>query len=306
VNAVVFAYHEIGTVCLEVLLDSAIGVKALFTHKDDPGEEIWFRTPAKLARDRDIPVFEDADFDDPEMLRLLNSLQPDYLFSFYYRTMLPKEVLDIPTIAAMNLHGSLLPRFRGRSPVNWVLIEGEEKTGVTLHVMEVKPDAGDIVDQEEVDIAFDDTARALALKLAGASVRLMKRVLPLLESKTFGRKPQGRSSSYYGGRKPEDGRIDWRRSARDIYNLIRAVTHPYPGAFSFLDGRKVFIWESRPEGETMGRPAGTIVSTKPLLVQTGEGLLRLLSLQLEGSEEMIGEEFVLIHDLRNKSLGGVL
>ena len=149
-KAVVLAYHEIGYVCLEALLASRISVLALFTHKDDPEEEIWFRTPRALAEENGIPVFDPESLADPAWAARIRAYAPDYLFSFYYRHMLPKEILDIPKIAPLNLHGSLLPKFRGRCPVNWVLIEGEQRTGVTLHVMEVKPDAGDIVAQREV------------------------------------------------------------------------------------------------------------------------------------------------------------
>ena len=303
-KAVVLGYHEIGYVCLKELLKSNISVSALFTHSDDPGEEIWFRQPRTLAEERHIPVFEPGSLRDPAWIERVRALAPDYLFSFYYRYMVPGEILDIPRIAPLNLHGSLLPKFRGRCPVNWVLIEGEQRTGVTLHVMEVKPDAGDIVAQRAVDIAFEDTAHTLALKLASAARALMAETIPLLEAGTFERRPQGGSSSYYGGRRPEDGVIDWTGSATRIYNLIRAVTHPYPGAYTFLDGRKLFIWKAVPENGPIEGPPGTVVSTDPLLVATGHGLLRVTSLQMEGESEMAVGSFLPLHNLDRKSLGG--
>ncbi len=219
--------------------------------------------------------------------------------------MLPKEILEIPRIAPLNLHGSLLPRFRGRCPVNWVLIEGEKRTGVTLHVMETKPDAGDIVAQKAVEIAFEDTARTLALKLASAARALMREVIPLLEAGTFEKRPQEGASSYFGGRRPEDGLIDWTKSAMSIYNLIRAVTHPYPGAYTFFRGRKLFIWKAVPLEETArSAPAGTVVSANPLLIKAGEGLLRVTSLQQEGEDEMDAVRFLSLHDLTTNVLGG--
>jgi methionyl-tRNA formyltransferase len=305
-KAVVFAYHEIGYACFEELLASRIEVSALFTHRDDPNEEIWFRTPRTVAETGHIPVFEDEDLRNPACMEHIRSIAPDYLLSFYYRNLLPGEVLAIPKIAAMNLHGSLLPRFRGRCPVNWVLIEGEKKTGVTLHIMEAKPDAGDIVARKEVDISFEDTAHTLAVKLVEASRLVMRETLPLLESGNFERRPQVGTSSYYGGRRPEDGIIDWSKSADEIYNLTRAVTHPYPGAFTFLEGRQVFIWKAVPETGTTNQPAGAIVSTTPLRVQTGKGILRVLSLQMEGSAEIDSPTFVASHDLDFKLLGGRL
>ncbi|HUJ69778.1 MAG TPA: formyltransferase family protein, partial [Syntrophorhabdales bacterium] len=206
--------------------------------------------------------------------------------------------------AAMNLHGSLLPGFRGRCPVNWVLIEGEKRTGVTLHIMEEKPDAGAIVAQEGVEIAFEDTAHTLALKLAAAAARLMRGVMPLLESGTFPMRPQEGPSSYYGGRKPEDGVIDWTKSAERLYNLVRAVTHPYPGAFTSLDGRKLLVWKALPQEGTAEGPAGLVLSVDPFLVRCGQGSLRLDSVELEGEEEMDGRAFAAAHSLYGKSLGG--
>ena len=303
-KAVVFAYHEIGYVCLEELLKSKIEVSALFTHKDDPGEEIWFRTPRMLAEQHRIPLFEPESLRDPLWVERVKAFAPDYLFSFYYRHMLPREILEVPRIAPLNLHGSLLPRFRGRCPVNWVLIEGEEVTGLTLHLMEVKPDAGEVVARKEVAIDFEDTAHTLALKLVRAARTLMADVMPLLEAGSFETRPQTGASSYYGGRKPEDGIIDWTKSAKSIYNLVRAVTHPYPGAYTFLDGRKLFIWGAVPEESGPSGPPGTVLSLKPLLVGTGEGVLRVTTLQREGEVEMSAETFIARHHRPMKSLGG--
>jgi methionyl-tRNA formyltransferase len=303
-RAVVFAYHEIGYACLEEVLASGMEVQALFTHKDDPDEEIWFRTPRALAEKKGIPVYDPENPREAQWIDLLKKLAPDFIFSFYYRYMLPQEILDAAGITALNLHGSLLPKFRGRCPVNWVLIAGEEKTGVTLHVMETKPDAGDIVGQKEVTIAFDDTAHSLFLKLAQAGRDLMRELLPKLQNGTFTRTPQAGQSSYYGGRKPEDGRIDWHKDARAVYNLVRAVAHPYPGAFTFMDEKKLFIWKALPEEITHKAPFGSVISTSPLLVATDKGALRLLSLQLGDGPELTAEEFARTHKLEGKRLGG--
>jgi methionyl-tRNA formyltransferase len=304
VRAVVFAYHEIGYVCLEEVIAAGVQVPCLFTHRDDPGEEVWFRTPRVIAEKHAIPIYEPESLRDPSWVDFLKGLSPDFLFSFYYRNMLPEQILQIPKVAPLNLHGSLLPRFRGRAPVNWVLIEGEERTGLTLHVMEVKPDAGDIIARIEVPITFEDTAQSLFMKMATAARRLMKEVLPRLIDGTFQREPQSGPSSYYGGRKPEDGLIDWTKPARAVYNLIRAVTHPYPGAFTLFQGKKLFLWKALPEQEGTDAPPGAVTSTSPLLIATGQGLLRPLSVQLEGEEEMEGERFSSLHKLDHTILGG--
>ncbi len=302
----VFAYHEIGYVCLEEVLASGMEVACLFTHKDDPGEEIWFRRPVELALKQSIPVYDPESLRDGKWTDLLRALAPDFIFSFYYRYMIPQEMLDTARVAALNLHGSLLPKFRGRCPVNWVLIEGEKKSGVTLHVMEAKPDAGDIVAQREVEISFDDTAHSLFLKLASAARLLMRDILPQLLSGNFPRKAQAGASSYYGGRRPEDGLIDWSNNVLTVYNLIRAVTHPYPGAFTFIEGKKLFIWRAEPLAITHAAPGGAVISTNPLLVATDQGALRLISVQLNGEPEFSAEAFVKAHQLEGKRLGGAL
>jgi methionyl-tRNA formyltransferase len=233
-------------------------------------------------------------------------MKPDVIFSFYYRNMIPREILAVPKIGAFNLHGSLLPKFRGRCPVNWVLIEGEKTTGITLHAMVEKPDAGDIVAQRAIDISFDDNARSLFMKMAKEARTLMKEVLPLIQNGSFQRTPQASlgSSSYFGGRKPEDGLIAWNKDAVSIYNLTRATTHPYPGAFSYLDGKKFFVWQAYPEEGVSNNTPGAILSTNPLTVGAGRGTVKLLRVQLEGELEMDGETFAATHDIDNKILGG--
>lgn len=303
-NAIVFAYHEIGYVCLEELIAAEVDVPCLFTHPDDPGEEIWFRTPRLLAEQHGIAVYDPQNLRDDSWLKLLRNLSPDFIFSFYYRNLLPKEVLDTARKEALNLHGSLLPRFRGRCPVNWVLIEGELVTGVTLHVMEVRPDAGDIVGQKAVIIEFHDTAHSLFLKMTDAARNLMREILPALKNGTYTRTPQVGPSSYYGGRKPEDGLIDWLNDSMRIYNLIRAVTHPYPGAYTYLDGKKLFIWRAYPVTGSTDAPVGAIISGRPVLINTGKGFLRILSVQLEGEPELEAEAFFATHTLKNAILGG--
>jgi methionyl-tRNA formyltransferase len=303
-KTVVFAYHEIGYACLDELLRFGASVECLFTHEDDPGEEIWFARPQTIARERGIPVYTSENLKDPDLIAMLAALSPDFIFSFYYRRIIPGEILRIPTTGAFNLHGSLLPRFRGRCPVNWVLIEGEAKTGLTLHVMEEKADSGDIVAQRAIDIDFHDTAHSLFLKMIGEARILMREVLPALADGTLTRIPQEGPSSYFGGRKPEDGLIHWGKPALTIYNLVRAVTHPYPGAFTDLAGRKFFIWESMPEKTAVTGPPGSILSLDPLTVATGNGALQLTRVQLEGEEEMDGNIFAKTHEVRPFTLGG--
>ncbi|MRR58138.1 MAG: formyltransferase [Deltaproteobacteria bacterium] len=295
---VVCAYHNVGFRCLGELLRQGARVAAVFTHEDSSSEEIWFSSVKELAERNGIPCHV-GDVNLPENMELLREIGPDFLFSFYYRFMINKEILDIPKRGALNLHGSLLPKYRGRVPINWAVINGEKETGATLHYMVEKPDAGDIVDQEKVSIEFSDSARDVFQKVTDAAVRLIGRSWPLLLAGKAARNPMDLSSgSYYGGRKPSDGLIDWTRSAVGVYNLVRGVTHPYPGAFTFLDGRKVFVWEAWPVAGTAR--AGEIVSDSPLLVGTGDGLLEIRSLQIEHGGEMGSAEFALKHPVAGK------
>lgn len=304
-RAVVFAYQEIGFVCLETLLKAGTDVACLFTHEDDLDEEIWFRTPAALARGRGIPVYMPENIREEKWISIIRDFQPDIIFSFYYRKMIPNDILEIPRIGAFNLHGSLLPQYRGRCPVNWVIIAGEVKTGVTLHYMVDKPDAGDIVAQAEVAIDLDDDVLSVYGKLVHAAGELMREVLPKFDNGTFTRRAQTGPSSYFGGRRPEDGIIDWNREAVAIYNLTRAVTHPYPGAFTYLKGRKLFIWKAYPvEGPSVDALAGTIISDDPLLVKAGSGALQLISVQVEGDSETDASRLALSYSLKNVILGG--
>jgi methionyl-tRNA formyltransferase len=292
---VVCAYHNVGYRCLEELLRQGAGVALVFTHEDSETENIWFSSVRELAERNNIPLWT-TEINEPENIALLREMAPDFILSFYYRNMICREVLEIPKHGALNMHGSLLPRYRGRVPVNWAIINGESESGATLHYMVEKPDAGDIVDQERVPILFTDTALDLFNRVNEAAVTVIRRSWPLLAAGTAPRIPMNiKEGSYFGGRKPADGLMDWTRGAVAIYNLVRGVTHPYPGAFTYLDGRKVVIWSARPV-EGKGDP-GRIVSTEPLLVGTGAGLLEISSLQMEGESEISAVEFVSSHSL---------
>jgi methionyl-tRNA formyltransferase len=291
-------YHNIGYACLEALIELSreLGdeIVAVVTHADDPRENIWFASVRQLAFENYLPVYQPANPNDPAFVAAMQALQPDFLFSGYYRHMLKQPVLDLPRLGALNLHGSLLPRYRGRCPVNWVLVFGETETGVTLHYMEEKADRGDIVGFKRVPIAFEDTALTLSAKMTVAAPELMREAYPLLRAGTAPRLTQDHAqASYFGGRKSEDGKIDWRQPATAIYNLMRAVTHPYPGAFTTLAGRKLFIWNGRPLAVAMAAPdvPGRITIALPgegLIVATGNGRFLITQAQWEGEPEFLG------------------
>jgi len=295
-RAVVFAYHNMGLVGLRALLAHGFTIPMVLSHEDDPKENRWFASVADFCGERGIPVFTPKDVNAAPWPDRIRTAAPDLLLSFYYRSMLKKEVLDIPRLGALNLHGSLLPKYRGRAPVNWVLVKGETETGVTLHFMTEKPDAGDIVGQAAVPIAFDDTALTLFGKMESAASVLLDGLLPRIAKGEIPRRPNDLArGSYFGGRRPEDGRIDWSRPATEIYNLVRAVTRPYPGAFAELSDEKLTVWRAIPLPAEAGSELspGTIrVSGGPsfvmaggcaapvsgprrIVVETGEGWLQL-------------------------------
>jgi methionyl-tRNA formyltransferase len=265
-NAVVFGYREVGYRCLGTLLEAGVDVPLVFTNRDDPNEKRWFDSVAELAASRAIPV-ETGDPNTPEMLRKIHALAPDYLFSFYYRALLSAAVLATARFAALNMHGSLLPKYRGRAPANWAILNGETETGATLHIMEPRADAGPIVDQQAVPIEINDTALVVSWKIADAAVAILKRTLPALAlGKPIGRPQDLSRGAYFGGRKPEDGRIDWSKPALGIHNLIRAVAPPFPGALSSIGGRELIIEGSFWTGE----PARDPRQAPRIYVESGE------------------------------------
>lgn len=268
-RAVVFAYHNVGVRCLRVLLDHGIEVPLVLTHEDAPGETIWYDSVASVCREHDIPHLTVDDPNDAATVRRIRALAPDFLFSFYYRKMLGAELLSIAPRGALNMHGSMLPKYRGRVPVNWAVLHGERETGASLHYMDIKPDAGDLVAQSAVPILADDTAHDVFQKVTVAAELTLYRALPQLVAGTAPRVPLDLAAgSYYSGRKPEDGRIDWTRPAREIANLVRAVAPPYPGAFTELAGKHIIVARARP-----GAAASASAANPGAIVPDGEGRL---------------------------------
>ena len=276
-KTVVLAYHNIGCEGIESLLRNGFQIEAVFTHKDDSGENIWFDSVAKLAASKNIPVFAPDDINHPLWIQRIKKMNPDIIFSFYYRNIVKPEILEIPSKGCLNLHGSLLPKYRGRCPINWVLVNGEEETGLTLHYMTPKPDDGDIVSQKKVAISDDDNAKTLFDKLTALTSEMLDEILPKIKAGNAPREAQDNSqATYFGGRRPKDGEIDWSMSPKDIRNLVRAVTQPYPGAFSFVGDKKYMFWAVT-EVPCKGKcPApGTIISTDPLVIACEGGALRV-------------------------------
>jgi methionyl-tRNA formyltransferase len=251
-RAVVFGYHDVGVRCLETLISRGVEVPLVVTVPDDPTEVQWFGSVANTAAEYGIEAITPADANTAELQERIAGLQPDFIFSFYYRSMLGAALLEIPRLGALNMHGSLLPRYRGRAPVNWAILRGERETGATLHYMVERADAGDIVDQLAVPILLNDDAHGVFAKVTVAAETILARSLPGLIAGTAPRRAQPlQSGEYYGRRRPEDGRIDWSWPAEQIHNLVRAVAPPFPGAFAHVGDQNWFIHKTR----VVSRPA---------------------------------------------------
>jgi len=232
----------------------------------------------------------------PSFVEMVRNLRPDLIFSFYYRRLLSPALLAIPSLGAINLHGSLLPQYRGRAPLNWVLVRGERITGVTLHQMDERADHGDIIGQRSVPIAVEDTALTLSRKLTSAARELLAEMYPQIAAGRAPRTPQDHAAATtFRRRGPADGLIEWSRSAWEISNLIRAVTRPFPGAFTFWEGKKIWLWSARPPGERLAPvPPGTVLGVGEggaLEVATGHGILEVLRMQVEDADETDGAGF---------------
>ncbi|HKF44403.1 MAG TPA: formyltransferase [Thermoanaerobaculia bacterium] len=292
----VFAYSDTGYECLKFLFERGRDVAMVVTHADDPGETRWYGSVAELARNRGL---EPVVADDPKSLAVfarIEAARPDLLFSFYYRGILPDRLLAMPRLGAFNVHGSLLPKYRGRAPVNWAVLNGETVTGATLHAMTSKPDAGDIVDQEEVPIGPDDTAGEVQSRVTAAAVKILERRLDELEAGTVPRRAQDESqATTFGRRRPEDGRIAWTRTAQEVHDLVRAVTHPFPGAFTDIFGGKTYLWKTRlPHLGAHDNFPGQIRTERGRLYVACEDdrYVEILRLQRDGEPEMDGPDFV--------------
>jgi methionyl-tRNA formyltransferase len=279
-KAVVFAYHDVGVRCLKALLSAGVQIPLVVTVADDPRENRWYGSVAEAAADYGLEVIRPGSAATPELEARVRALEPDFLFSFYYRSLLPAGLLACARRGALNMHGSLLPKYRGRAPVNWAILKGESETGATLHYMVEKADAGDIVDQLAVPILVDDDAREVFAKVTVAAETILARSLPRLIAGSAARRPQTiLPDQYFGRRTPEDGRIDWSRPAREIHDLVRAVAPPFPGAFAEVGGERWEIHRTRLCEQRAPQAGAWLFGADGALFAAcgGGGVLKLLS-----------------------------
>jgi methionyl-tRNA formyltransferase len=244
---VFFGYSEVGYTCLSLLIERGDNVVALITHEDNPSEKIWFKTPAVAAKEKGIPVFTPESVNTPEWREKIAALKPDLILSVYYRHMIGTKILALPPLGAWNMHGSLLPKYRGRAPINWAVLHGESRIGMTLHRMVKSADAGAVVDQEGVEIGPRDTAEQAFRKVLPCARTVLARQIGALLAGTARETPQDEAqANYFSGRKPEDGRTD-----------------------------------SPPTRGRRGAP-GEVLSVAPLVIATADGALELTKTEWRG------------------------
>lgn len=290
-KTVVFAYAEMGCASISALLNAGYEISAIFTHSDTGTESHFFDSVARLAAEQGIPVYAPEDVNHPLWVDRIKTMAPDYIFSFYYRALLNDSILSSARLGAFNLHGSLLPKYRGRAPLNWVLVNGETETGVTLHRMVKRADAGDIVAQQRVAIDEQDNALTLHRKLVACATQVLEGALPAVQRGDIVTTPQNEcEATVVGRRTPEDGRIKWEQPAHTVNNLVRAVTYPWPGAFAFAGTVKFVVWKSRVHRIDHHAKPGTVLSVEPFLIACGEGALEVVTGQSDNGVFMNGSQ----------------
>jgi len=281
-----------GRRCLDALTASGERFSGIVTLPDSAAAKtsgaVSFDDAARILR---VPLLKVRDLDDAPVVQQVRAAAPDLILAIGWTRLLPAAILNIPRLGCVGLHASLLPRYRGRAPVNWAIINGETETGNTMFFLDEGVDAGDIIAQRRIPISDEDTCATVYDKAAAAAIEMLKENLPLLKEGRAPRSPQDHArATVMPKRRPEDGAIDWLRGARDLHNWVRALTHPYPGAFSFVEGRRLFVWEARVcrENAPPGDP-GEVVRSDPaggLVVATGDGHLALRRVQWESGSEV--------------------
>jgi methionyl-tRNA formyltransferase len=280
---------EFAVPSLKALIESGDEVVAVVTQPDKPkgrGLEVTPPPVKTLAQKHGIPVLQPQKIKTEEFLKQLEELKPDIICVVAYGKILPKGILELPKYGCINVHASLLPKYRGAAPINWAIIRGEKVTGITTMKMDEGMDTGDILLQREVPIEDEDTAETLSHKLSLTGAEVLIETLNLLKEGKLKPIPQNHSQATYAPMlKKEDGEIDWGKTAEEIRNLVRG-TLPWPGAYTFLDNKILKVYKVRVV-EGQGKPGEVIKSDKETLrVATGENALDILELQIEGGKRL--------------------
>jgi methionyl-tRNA formyltransferase len=310
-KVVFFGTSQFAVASLQALKESKHNIEAVFTQPDRKGGRYYktIESPVKRwALKAELPLYQPAD-----ILRIkpkLEEIKADLFVVVGYGSILPSEIINLPRFYSVNIHPSLLPEYRGAAPVNWTIIAGKEETGVTIFRLSPKMDAGEIILQKKVKIKKEDTSITLDRKLSKVGADLLLEALDLIENKKVNFRPQDDKSATYAPKlKKEDGLIDWSKPARRIYNLIRG-TKDWPSAYTYLEGKILKIHTAElmngSRSSQKARPGEIIEIRKNngIIVQTAEGLLNILTLQLEGRKKISSSQFILGHNVKEGDLLG--
>lgn len=282
-----------GYLTLRSLVDGGADIVGVFSMQQDAHEQDRYEQHIReLAEAHQIPLYETKFLKDRDYGSIAKELRPDVCFVVGCRVRIDKSVYEIPARGCLAVHDSLLPEYRGFAPINWSLINGEDHVGVSLFHLNETVDGGDLVSQERVQVDADDTAAEVYERVCSATIRLIRDAFPKIAAGTAPRTPQNpEAGSFTCARTPDDGLIDWSRPTLEIYNLIRALGRPYPGAFTYLRGRRLTIWGARPviDGPIyVGRVPGRVVQRYPtegsVDVLTGDGVLRIEVVESTGED----------------------
>ncbi|GAB4388284.1 MAG: methionyl-tRNA formyltransferase [Thermodesulfovibrionales bacterium] len=278
---------------LKALLDSGEKVEAVVTQRDKKqgrGRRLMPPPVKEFALERGLRVLQPAALRDEALERELASLSPEVMVVVAYGKILPPALLRIPPMGVVNVHASLLPRYRGASPIAWAIMNGEAETGVTTMLMNEGLDEGDVLLAESVRIEDEDTAGSLSERLSAVGARLLVETLRGMREGSVRPAPQAGEPSFAPPFKKEDGRVDWSRPARELYNFVRGMD-PWPGAFSSLSGERIRLLRVRP-AEGRAGPGEIVLRDGGILVGTGDGLLAIEELQPEGKRPMAAAAFL--------------
>ena len=293
-------FHMEGLPALRGILEQGFALQAVITLKPDlRAQRSGAADYRPLCSEFNVPLFEIADINDAESQSLLKALSLDLAFVIGWTQIIRPEILTLPKMGMIGAHASLLPHHRGRAPINWALIKGEKQTGNSLIWLDQKVDAGDIIDQTPIPVTHYDTCGSIYEKVAETNREMILRTLrKILAGERPGRPQPQNGTNNLPGRKPRDGVLDWSMSSTKVYDFVRALTKPYPGAFSWLDGKRWFIWQcallphTAPTAAIPGRIIGPIYS--PVMnacgqvVACGTGAVALLELEDEQSQIVTG------------------
>jgi len=295
---------DFGGSVLEKLADSRENRIAVVTQPDRPqgrGRKILPTPIKKIALDKGLEVFQPENINDEESIKRIKEFNPDIILVVAYGQILSGHILNIPKIGGINIHGSLLPKYRGAAPINRAIINGEKETGITFMFMKEKVDAGEIIFQEKIDILADETYGELYYRLSDLSARSLPKLLEKIKSGKIERISQDNKLATFARKmNKEDGKIDWSDKGEKVYNLIRG-TIPYPGAFTYYQGRKLKITRARllddyqNEADTDSPKPGRVAKTEKdaILISTGDkGIIKILKLIPAGSKELTAEQFI--------------